>query len=848
MRNRSKIGLIIFLAALFSLVNFYSFPGEGWLARAETEAHEAGHHEVVHHEAGHHKTEGHQEKQHGHEGIAPYIERGTAFSASLPLLVILAPLFAAFLVAFYGKDSKNRDIITIAGTGIPFFFLLLMIGPVISGTDIGHTLHKGILAAYSFLPGFDFTFKVDPANLLIALVTSFLWLATTIYSTEYMSVEGKEQRFAFFNLLTLMADLGVLLAGDFMTLFFFFEGLVIFPYSLLIHRETEEARRGADNYLYLGVVSGLALLLGIVLLYAQTGSVAITALTQARGAHLTSRGLIAFLMIVGFGVKAGLFGLHIWMTTGYPNSPNSACALSSGGMIKAGAYGIFRVVNLLFIPVGGWAALKSTGNWVSLHHIGYIVIWVGTITMFMGVLGALISENSNKMLGFHSVSQMGYIVMGIGCAAYMGADGAMGVAGALYHILNHALFKAVLFLGVGAVYFRTKEINMYKLGGLFDNMPVVAICTFIAVMGISGIPGFNGFASKTVLHHAIVEAQHFSASYAKAGDDAFSLKLVEIIFMLTAGGTFASNIKMFLLIFKGKRPEKYDNVEDAPLMMRVGLISLSAAIVFIGIFPNFILEHFIGPSLAYMNFSAGSHAYHQLFNLHAASDASHSIIPLLYPVGEGIHHAWSVVIENLMGAGIAVSLGGMYFILGMKYGWFHIHIGKGGEFETYYKMILRGFKWICKNPATSFGIKLNYYMTVLGRKAYAGFVWFCLNPSFVFGDFIDLVMTKLMEDFWQSLSDKKSLIYMFEDKFIPQWVYDKELWQNWIAKKYLEFCEIYRIFDPKVIDRTVNEVADNTLVVGERSRVLQSDKLELYILLIGLSVVSFIGLSFFLFY
>jgi formate hydrogenlyase subunit 3/multisubunit Na+/H+ antiporter MnhD subunit len=130
--------------------------------------------------------------------------------------------------------------------------------------------------------------------------------------------------------------------------------------------------------------------------------------------------------------------------------------------------------------------------------------------MFLGVLNALISANSKRMLAYHSVSQMGYIILGIGCAAYMGRDGAMGLAGALYHIVNHALFKSLLFLTVGSVYFRTHELDMYKLGGLWRKMPLTCVAMFIAVCGISGIPGFNGFASKTLLHHAIWEAYEHS--------------------------------------------------------------------------------------------------------------------------------------------------------------------------------------------------------------------------------------------------------------------------------------------------------------------------------------------------
>ncbi len=755
------------------------------------------------HEAATHAT-AHDDK------AATLLTPAVSSRAWLPLLAILMPVLAALGVLISRKNAVLRNVFLVGGCGISFILLGCMFFPVISGMQFGGHFYQGIEAHLPFLPGFPMTFRVDAASLVVALVTAFLWLATAIYSMDYMKIEGKETRFAFFNLLTLAADLGVLLSGDFLTMFFFFEGLVIFPYALLAHREDEGALRGANNYLYLGLLSGLSLILGIMLLYNYTGSVDIALLSAVAGKQLTPqiKYWITALMVAGFGVKAGIIPLHIWMPTAYPKAPNNACALSSGGMIKAGAYGIFRVVNMLFVPQV-WDKLQQ----IPLQTIGYTVIWVGTITMFLGVLCALISENSNRMLGFHSVSQMGYIVMGIGCAAYMGADGAMGLAGALYHIVNHALFKASLFLCVGAVFFHTREINMYNLGGLWRNMPVAAIGLFIAVCGISGIPGFNGFASKTVLHHAILEAYEYSAHLSGGIRDA-KLKLVEIIFMLTAAGTFASNIKLFALTFMGKRQEKHADVPKSPRFISWAIIMLSASIVLIGLFPNWLLNNFIGPALKSFNFDPNSHGYHMLYNLHAANPQS--LLPILYPVGQ-VADAWSQVLHNLTGAGTAVMLGGMYFIPGMYLGWFHIQVPLKLQFEYYYKAIFNAFAWICKQPVS------------------------------FFGDLVERIISWFMVTIWLPITDPTSLTKAIDERVVEPYLTIDKPWDEQGAKVYIAACELAKEVDIRAVDGIVNGVADGIGEVGSLSRRTQTGLMQQYALSIAVGLLMLISLCLFYF-
>jgi formate hydrogenlyase subunit 3/multisubunit Na+/H+ antiporter MnhD subunit len=748
--------------------------------------------------------------EHGHEEVTGPITKDISAMAYLPLVIILIPAIACLALVLSGENHKMRDNINVAATASVFLLLMSLYFPLVQGVHHHGHLYKGISYSLEFLPGFAFNLFVDPAAMVVASVVSFLWLLSAVYGITYMTIEENRMRYDFFNMATLVANIGVFLAGDFLTLFLFFEGLIIFPYALVAHKETDECIFGANMYLYVGAVSSLCLLLGIAILYKFTGTIAIRQVGDAINTSVSTSAKywIAFLMVFGFGGKAGVFVEHVWLPEAHPVAPTPASALLSGAMIKAGAYGIFRVVVMLFSP-SSWDVGKFVEQWHAMGGIGYAVIWLGIITMFLAVLSALITPNAKRMLAYSSISQMGYIVMGIGCAAYLGSDGALAMAGVLYHIVNHALFKASLFLCVGAFYFRTHELDMYKLGGMLKRMPVIGYGLLIAACGYAGIPFFNGFASKTLLHHAIVEAYEHGAHHGGG----IGLRLAEYIFMITAGGSFCVIMKLFVLTCLGETPKKFENIKPAPLPMRVAIGMVSFAILFVGFFPNFLLENFIGPALVYFNFNPASHAYHQVFNVHAAAGASHSVIPILYPIGDSVSHAWSAVIHNINGAGIAVLLGGMYFIIGVPLGWFRFVVPKQVEFVYNYMKIFNGFKWFCTNPASAFG------------------------------DLVDWIVMKPMVNFWLPLVNVRSFIKWFEVKFIPRFVYEKELWQYKAARTYLKNAEVYKIADAEGVDAVVNGVADGTLGLGSIVRKTQTGFTQVYATTIVVSIIVMIGLT-----
>lgn len=650
----------------------------------------------------------------GHEVLGPITIKLSSL-AVLPLVSIIIPVIGSFLVLIFHQWEKLRNATVVLTTFLAFVAVAFMYRPVLNGIEHQGHLYRYLEYRLPTTLGLGINFKVDTISLLIGLVTAFIWFLSCLYAISYMSVEHAQNRYYFFVLLTLAANLGILFTKDFFSLFLFFELMAIFSFVLVVHEETKEAMDAGYLYLFMCILGGLALLGGIVLMYSYLGTAEIKPVYELLKETMPSslRYLMAILMIIGFGSKAGVFFLHIWLPEAHPIAPTPASALLSGLMIKAGAYGILRSVNTLFAPLGEGASsgLAHAAESGMLQNIGYWLIWLGVITMFFGVVNALLSTNCKRMLAYSSVSQMGYIVLGLGCAAFMGADGAMGLSGAVYHITNHALFKSALFLSIGAVYFRTRELDMNKLGGLWRNMPFVAIACLIASFGYSGVPLFNGFASKTLLHHAILEAYEYTVTLRHPDS---SLIIAEAFFCITAFGSFCVALKMWLAVFTGKRSEKFKDVKSAPLPMKIALGTLSAVILFIGARPNWLLERFIGPALADFGFNPSSHAYHILYNAHLESGIR-STIPLLYdPKTLAIFRP--EVIQNLLACGMVIMGGGMVFIMGYRLGWFYIKSPEWFSVKYWYLLLGRGFVSGISGLSVSISSSIDEFYYFLGRE------------------------------------------------------------------------------------------------------------------------------------
>ncbi len=511
------------------------------------------------------------------------------YYSSIPLWITLLPLLVGIALYFFKEEAGLvRKVISFIAALAVLIGVILLLPMVSSGT-----VHYGLIDFMQM----GLFFEVDLVSWIFAFLISCVWFLATLFSFTYMDFEHNRRRYYSVLIFTLGATLGVVLAGDFFTLFLFFEMMTLSSFILVIHEQNREAMQAGLLYLYLGIAGGLALLFAIMMLYSATGTVDITPVLENLGANRTA---IYILFLIGFGIKAGLVPLHIWLPQAHPVAPSPASALLSGIMIKTGAYGILRVSTVLFTST----AELSVTDFTYLFNLGSALMWVGIITMLSGALMALLQNNMKRILAYSSVSQIGYIATGLGAAVFMGSEGAMGFTGAIYHIINHAFFKAGLFMMVGTIYIYTHELELPRLGGMFKKMPLVGITFLIAAFGIAGIPGFNGYPSKTLIHDALLIAIKF--------DGLLSVQAAEKIFTLTSALTICYFIKLFRAVFLGPVPAKLDREYQLTISTKTVLAVFALIITAIGIFPNYILERFLVPPAAALGYHgyAMDHLYH----------------------------------------------------------------------------------------------------------------------------------------------------------------------------------------------------------------------------------------------
>lgn len=561
---------------------------------------------------------------------------------SLPVVIIMIPLIGGPVEVLLGRKSENARDMAVVNTTVATFFLILAMYPQVAEGTMRFEIPQML--------GLGLSFKVDLLGFIMVVTSSVLWVLVSIYAHDYMSKEKHRNRFYLWMSITYGGILGTIMAGDLLTMFLFFEIMTFASYFLVAHNQSKESLLAGDSYIYMGVIGGLAILVGMILVYVFTGTVSFVPLATVISGVGWMRYLIATMFLIGFGIKAGMLPLHIWLPRAHPVAPTPASALLSGLMIKIGAFGILRVMTSYFMPAKGTYAGYDDPVWAMSRNLGAAIIWIGIITMALGVFMALQQSHMKKMLAYHSISQMGYIIMGIGVAAYLGPKGAMGFSGAIYHIVNHALFKALLFMVAGVIYLQTHEMDMYKLGGMWRKFPFAATVCLIAALGITGMPFFNGFASKSILHHAIIEAYEYGH---------FSFRYAEILFTIISAGTVCSFIKLFGFVFLGKLPEKYAKIEGEKWMMNLGMGGLAVLIIAIGQFPNYMMERFIIPA-------ARGFSYDPAF-----IDK--------YLVDMAFFNR-----TDLTGMVYVYFLGALIFYVGIRYHLFHLHLPRwlDGDFST----------------------------------------------------------------------------------------------------------------------------------------------------------------------
>lgn len=404
--------------------------------------------------------------------------------------------------------------------------------------------------------GFGLHFRMDGFRLIYALVAALMWTMTTLLSGEYFTHHEHVSRFYLFLFWTLGATLGVFLSADLLTTFIFFEIMSFTSYVWVAQEENVPSLRAAETYLAVAVIGGLVMLMGIFLLYHELGTVEISRLLAAAETCADKKLLYAagVCMLVGFGAKAGAFPLHIWLPKAHPVAPAPASALLSGILTKTGIYGTLILSCNLFLHDNAW---------------GMLILTLGVITMLGGAVLAVFSLDLKRTLACSSMSQIGFILVGIGMQGLLGEENALAVHGTMLHMVNHSLIKLVLFMAAGVIYMNVHALDLNVIRGYGRKKPLLKGIFLTGALAISGVPVFAGYVSKTLLHESIVEY---------AGGGLFTA--IEWIFLFSGGLTVAYMTKLFVAIFVEKNADKDRQAsyeEKKPYMNRASSFALTAS-------------------------------------------------------------------------------------------------------------------------------------------------------------------------------------------------------------------------------------------------------------------------------
>jgi hydrogenase-4 component B len=448
---------------------------------------------------------------------------------------------------------------------------------ILQGTPVHWSVPSGI-------PLFAYSFNYDALSGFFNLILAILAAAVAVYSFSYLKTFEGKRNLGFFGFLFHLLLLCITIVFTAANAFFFLIGweiMALVAYGLVtFYHEDRETQRAGLLYIVMAHMDAGCLLLGFALLMHVSGSADFASFRTA-AVHLSSTQQSAafVLFFLGFGIKAGVIPFHIWLPAAHPVAPSNISALLSGIVIKTGIYGMARIF------LDGLGVLPS---WA-----GLLVLVVGVASAVLGVLYALMEHDLKRLLAYHSIENIGIILIGLGAALVFRVAGhpqlaAVALIAALLHTLNHAIFKCLLFLGAGSVLHSTGTRNMERLGGLIRPMPVTAFCFLIGAVAISGLPPLNGFVSEWLTYQSLLAG--FGAT---GGLTRILFPLAGSMLALTGALAAACFVKAFAITFLAlPRSTESACAHEVPPSMLVGMGWLAMACVALGLGASWFLPVF----------------------------------------------------------------------------------------------------------------------------------------------------------------------------------------------------------------------------------------------------------------
>jgi hydrogenase-4 component B len=442
------------------------------------------------------------------------------------------------------------------------FLLAVSLDIILSGESLSFFV-------YQIVPSLQFSLFIDRLAAFFILLIAVVSLAVAIYSVHYVehgTHEGRKNLIvSFMNIF--IASMVLVVASSTMFSFLFFWEIMALTSFLLVMTDFEKKETGKAGIFYFVMtqLSTVFLLFAFLFIYNATGTFDIRQITAS---PLVTSVAFVFLFL-GFGIKAGIIPFHKWLPYAHPASPSNISALMSGVMIKVAIYGLVRFV--LLMPMEMW--------W------GILILVAGTASAILGVIYALKEHDIKRLLAYHSIENIGIILIGIGLYVIFALSGLQAIAelaliGALFHTLNHAIFKSLLFMTSGAIVNATETRNIEDMGGLIKRMPYTALLFLVGAVSISALPPFNGFVSELMIFQTFFQSTFLA-------NPALEMLLIAslAVFALTSALAAACFVKAFGITFLAlPRSEKAKKAKEAPKLMLVGPALLAALCIVLGVF------------------------------------------------------------------------------------------------------------------------------------------------------------------------------------------------------------------------------------------------------------------------
>ena len=468
------------------------------------------------------------------------------------LLPILLPAVLAAVFMLLPRTLKLlRDVLAVAGAAV-----LLYYGFVFFSVK---TLRFSVPWLF---PGVDFDLRLYQFSAFILLALAGFLFLITLYTTAKMKGSPREREFMAYIFLTAAFANGAALANNFVPLLFFWEGLLITLYGMIYLGGRATSDRSAVKALIISGFCDFSMILGIAMLWSLAG----TATLSDISVEPTGLAAVAFvLMMVGAAGKAGAMPFHTWIPDAALDAPVTFMAFLPAAFEKLLGIYLLARISLDFFKI-------RPGSGLSI-----LLMIVGAVTIVLAVLMALVQKDLKRLLSYHAISQVGYMVLGIGTAI------PIGIAGGIFHMINHAMYKSGLFLSAGSVEHRAGTTELKKLGGLSREMPLTALGFTVCALAISGVWPLNGFVSKEMVFHSALET----------GYTVFAIAAwVGAIF------TFASFLKAGHSVFFGERSREVPRVRESPAPIVVPILTLAGLCILFGVYNKLPLTLFIQPILA----------------------------------------------------------------------------------------------------------------------------------------------------------------------------------------------------------------------------------------------------------